>query len=151
MLAPNRVPRFFIVMDASILGSKAAAALSTNALPSHQQCLIPSSSGHSGPVVSAKTQREPWPQPAYTEPLSNGHVRGPAASPSKSRIDTRPPPSRGHKRSATGEIKLAVYEDHNLTRPSNGTNGHSRTTSLDSTGNKIAEVSNQFDFSHAKK
>lgn len=143
-LTPNRVPRFQMAIDASILASKAAAAMSTNAIPSQQQHTIPPASSHSGTIASAKSQKEPWPQSAYPEPLSNGHVRGPAASPSKSRIENQPPPSRGHKRSATGEIKTAVYEDRSHTQPpSNGTNGHSRTTSLDSKGNRIAEVSQQ--------
>ncbi|KAF3401182.1 hypothetical protein DPV78_005627 [Talaromyces pinophilus] len=118
--------------------------MSTNALPSQQQHTIPPASGHAGIIASAKTQKEPWPQSAYPEPLSNGHVRGPPASPSKSRIETRPPPSRGHKRSATGEIKTTVHEDQTRsTRPSNGVNNHSRTTSVDSTGNRIAELSAQ--------
>jgi hypothetical protein len=138
----SRVPRFSIVMDASILASKAAAAMSTNAIPGQQQHTIPPTSGHSGIIASVKTQREPRPQSANSEPLNNGHVRSPAASPSKSRIETRPPPSRGHKRSATGEIKMAVYESQSRTRSPNGIKDHSRTTSLDSTGNKIAEVSN---------
>ena len=140
LLTPNRVPRFQKAMDASILASQTAAAMPTNAIPSQQQHTIPPASSHSG-IASAKTQKEPWPQPAYPEPLSNA----PAASPSKSRIETRPPPpSRGRKRSATGEIKTTVHEDQTRsTRPSNGVNNHSRTTSVDSTGNRIAEVSQQ--------
>lgn len=144
LLAPNRVPRFSTAMDASVLASKAATAMTTNAIPGQQhqqQHTIFPASGHSGTIASAKTQREARLHSVSLEPFGNGHVRGPPASPSKSRIDTRPPPSRGHKRSATGEIKSSTYESQSRTQPSNGINRHSRTTSLDSTGSKIAEVS----------
>ncbi|EEA28718.1 hypothetical protein PMAA_035140 [Talaromyces marneffei ATCC 18224] len=120
--------------------------MSTNAVPGQQRIAIPATDSDSRTIASTRSQRESWQQAAYSQPFSHGHVRGPAASPSKSRIDTRPPPpppSRGHKRSATGEIKTAVYETQSRARPSNGIDGHSRTTSLDSTGNKIAELSAQ--------
>jgi hypothetical protein len=86
-------------------------------------------------------------QPLVSEPWKNGRVRQPS-SPAKRQIDSQMQPNRGHKRTATGDVKMAVSGTQNQSQ-ANRVNGHSRTMSLDSTGGKIAEVIHHFVFGFA--
>jgi hypothetical protein len=129
---------FPIAMDATILPS--ATAMSPDAVSSQQQRSALVRAGDSNTSPTSKLHVAPWPQSAFSESLKNSHVRG-AASLLRPQVDAQPQSSRGHKRSATGEIKAVVHHQNRRHLPSNGLNGHSRTASVDSNGNRIAEVS----------
>ncbi|OKL58054.1 hypothetical protein UA08_06683 [Talaromyces atroroseus] len=127
-------------MDATILPS--TTAMSADAVPGQQHHSIVARVGNPGASPSSKRHAAPWPQSAFAESLKNAHVRSPASL-LRSQVDAQPQPSRGHKRSATGEIKPAIRHQNHRQFPGNGLNGHLRTASVDSTGNRIAELSAQ--------
>lgn len=112
--------------------------MSADALSAQQPQVMLKPAGGSSVSPKSKLHVPPWPQSIPSEALKNGHEQTPASL-SKSQVDIRPPVTRGHKRSATGEIKSARHDNQSQTL-SNGLSGHLRTASLDSTGNKIAEV-----------
>lgn len=130
-------------MDADVLPSSTAMPSDPISVQQPRPILL-AQAGESSASSTSKLHVTPWPQSTLSESLKNGHVRGPASL-SRAQVDAEPhpQPSRGHKRSATGEVKSSVhktYEDRPQL-PLKGLTGHSRTSSLDSTGSRIAEVS----------
>lgn len=139
-IGPSAVPRFasMIAMDERATppspGATAASTFST-----HQKHPILNG------VSEYATERTgpSFAQPLVSEPWKNGHVRQPSSPARRRQIESQVQPNRGHKRTATGDVKVAVSGTQNQFQ-ANGANGHSRTMSLDSTGSKIAEVIHHF-------
>lgn len=147
---PSAIPRFasMIAMDGRATPSSPEATV-TGTLPTHEKS--PILNGLSKPDTATTT-------PSLAQPLFSesrkiekiekiDHVRQPS-SPARRQIESQVQPSRGHKRTATGDVKIAVPGTQSQVQ-ANGVNGHSRTMSLDSTGSKIAEVIPHFLFAFA--
>lgn len=143
-IGSSAVPRFasMIAMDERATPpNPGAAATSTSSTHENYPIL-------NGIHESAMQNTVPsFARPLVSEPWKNGHVRQPS-SPAKRQLESQVQPNRGHKRTATGDVKMAVSGTQNQSQ-ANGVNGHSRTMSLDSTGSKIAEVIHHFVFGFA--
>ncbi|KAH8705188.1 hypothetical protein BGW36DRAFT_367047 [Talaromyces proteolyticus] len=112
-------------------------ATTATTIPNHDEHPALTKTGDSEPSLIAPS----FSQQSFSESRKNGHVRQPS-SPAKARIETQAQLSRGHKRTATGDVKLGVSGVETQSKVK-GLPGHSRTQSLDSTGSKIAELSAQ--------
>ncbi|CRG83946.1 hypothetical protein PISL3812_01302 [Talaromyces islandicus] len=134
-IRPSAVPRFasMIAMDERA-APPSPGARATSKSSTHEHHPILNGITESAMQITATS----FAQRLVSKPWKNGHVHQPS-SPAKRQIDSQVQPNRGHKRTATGDVKMAVSKTQNQSQ-ANGVNGHSRTMSLDSTGGRIAEV-----------